>query len=352
MIAGFLACTAPFLISTPSQSETFHKEATFEISGSGARNWRRCLVTFFPSMTLGDTAAPRLQMSTSGLDKLSIGVENPVRFQDLEFVHNNVRRSFSYTSDATADQVKASEIWKAMRSQALFHVTGKSSEGGKYVSSRYDGINMEVVLLKLEEHCPFDAEALMADVSRRERAEQALSLSPTDIKFLRWALGKRYGGLTSDPGYRSALGADDRAFLKRYYAEHNLPVSQYLTGPTYRVLRSEGVRAEELARPRWIAVAAALWRVSGNVRVAVGFSGVRDTAKEATDSALQQCKSAGGTNCEIKGSTPINSGCKYITLGSNTKGAGWYSRETADEALEACKAAGYNCQKPIGGCVN
>lgn len=303
-------------------------------------------------MTLGDAAAPRLQLSTSGLDKLSIGVENPVRFQDTEFVQNNIRRSFSYTSDASAEQVKVSDIWKAMRSQALFHVTAKNAETGKYVSSRYDGINMEVVLLKLEEHCPFDAEALMSDVSRRERAEQALALSSTDVKFVRWALGKRYGGLTSDPGYRSALGADDRTYLKRYYAEHNLPVSQFLTGPTYRVLRAEGVRAEELARPRWNAIAAALWRVSGIVRVAVGYSGIRDSAAEATQSALQQCKSAGGVNCEVKGGTPSNSGCIYITLGSNTKGAGWYSRATSDEALQACRAAGYNCQTPIGGCVN
>lgn len=354
-----LASRVALLVATlavqvwPACAETYHKDAVFEISGTGARNWRRCTVQFFPKQTLGDAQAPRLQLTTGGLDKLSIGLDNAVQLQDAEFIQNNVRKAFASLPDTHVGQVKVSDLWSALSSQKVFFVTAKSAESSKYVSSRYEGINTESLLAKLEEYCPFYAEALMGDISRRERAEQALSLSAADVKYLRWSLGKRYGGLTSEPAFRGALGADDRDYLKRYYAEHGLPVSQFLTAQTYRVLRAEGVRAEELARPRWNAVAAALWRGPGGVaKVAIGYSGIRDTSAEASASALNQCRSAGGVNCELKGGTPANSGCIFITLGTSAKGAAWYSRSSSEDAVQACREAGYACQTPLGGCLN
>lgn len=337
----------------PAFAETYHKDAVFEITGTGARNWRQCTVQFFPKQTLGDAQAPRLQLVTGGLEKVSIGLENGARLQDAEFVQNNVRKAFASVLDANVGQAKTSELWGALSSQKVFFVTAKSAETSKYVSSRYEGINTEFVLTKIEEYCPFFAEALMSDVSRRERAEQGLSLTSTDLKYVRWALGKRYSGLSSEPSYRTALGSDDRDLLKRYYAEHGLAASQYLTPQTYRVLRAEGVRAEELARPpRWHAVAAALWRLpNGVARVAVGYSGIRDTLTDATTTALNQCRNNGGVNCEIKGGTPVSDGCKFITGGTGSKGAAWYARDTSDDALRACRAEGYTCTTPIGGCL-
>jgi tetratricopeptide (TPR) repeat protein len=99
----------------------------------------------------------------------------------------------------------------------------------------------------------------------------------------------------------------------------------------------------------WNAIAAAIWKVSGRVRVAVGYSGTRPSQEQARASAQEACRNTGGQNCQVKGAW--NYGCVYITTGNTTNRAGWGSGSTTAEALRKCREQGLTCKDPIGGCV-
>jgi hypothetical protein len=126
-------------------------------------------------------------------------------------------------------------------------VTAQRNDTGKLVSSRYERLDFDAILRRIEAHCPFDAEALMSDTFDRERAERALMLSPADLKRIRWALNKRMTGSSSEPEARPALSPAERSYLKRYAAENGLPPSQYLTADVSRKLTPEGAELERLA---------------------------------------------------------------------------------------------------------
>ncbi len=112
--------------------------------------------------------------------------------------------------------------------------------------------------------------------------------------------------------------------------------------------------AEERTAPpapvRWNSAAAAIWRYRGQVHVAIGYSGVRDTADDARASALNACRNAGGSGCKAIGAW--NSGCLYITTGRSSNRAGWGSGGSIDAALKKCRSYGFSCKQPIGGCVD
>jgi hypothetical protein len=112
------------------------------------------------------------------------------------------------------------------------------------------------------------------------------------------------------------------------------------------------VRDEPTPTPtpeRWNSAAAAIWHVRGRVRVAIGYSGIRSSAEDAKSSALGACKSAGGSGCKAIGAW--NAGCLYITTGHTTNRAGWASGASTDAATKKCRADGFTCKAPIGGCV-
>jgi hypothetical protein len=109
-------------------------------------------------------------------------------------------------------------------------------------------------------------------------------------------------------------------------------------------------REEPPAPPvRWNSVAAGIWRVRGRVHVAIGYSGARSSAEDATSSAVDACVSGGGRNCKALGAW--NSGCAYITTGHAVNRAGWASGATIEAALKKCRGDGFSCKPPIGGCV-
>jgi len=101
---------------------------------------------------------------------------------------------------------------------------------------------------------------------------------------------------------------------------------------------------------RWNSAAAAIWHVRGQVKVAIGYSGIRSSADDAKASAIGACKSAGGQGCKAIGAW--STGCLYITTGHTTKRAGWASGATADVATQKCRADGFTCKQPIGGCLD
>ncbi len=101
---------------------------------------------------------------------------------------------------------------------------------------------------------------------------------------------------------------------------------------------------------RWNSVAASIWKVSGRVHVAIGYSGTRSSADDARSSAVQACRDAGGKTCKATGAW--NSGCVYITTGSAVNRAGWGSGDTVEQALSKCRGQGLKCKQPIGGCLN
>jgi tetratricopeptide (TPR) repeat protein len=113
--------------------------------------------------------------------------------------------------------------------------------------------------------------------------------------------------------------------------------------------RAPVAQAPPPAPKPWNSVAAAIWKVSGRVRVAVGYSGTRSSQEQARASAQEACRNAGGQNCQVKGAW--NYGCVYITTGNTTNRAGWGSGSTTAEALRKCREQGLTCKDPIGGCV-
>lgn len=118
---------------------------------------------------------------------------------------------------------------------------------------------------------------------------------------------------------------------------------------TFRAAARDEIDRLIEAKKRWNAVAGGIWRVNGIVQVAIGYSGTRRTEAEARASAQEQCEQAGGQNCKVIGAS--NSGCYYITTGRNNGGAGWNAGASSDIALRNCRAEGYVCKTPIGGCV-
>ena len=229
--------------------EVYFSDSTIELSGSGARASRSCMLVLLPARTLGETAAPRLILLSEGLSRLSFGIANAIQYESVELVRNNTRMPLIGSTGVTAQQFLASDMGKAIKSRRLFFVTARRVDTGKLVSSRYEPLDFDAILRRLETHCPFDAEALMADVSDRERAERALGLSQSDIRLIRWAISKRLTNSSREPDTRAALSPSERSYLKRYAAENGLPATQYLTAELVQRLKSEGAELARLAPP-------------------------------------------------------------------------------------------------------
>jgi hypothetical protein len=128
-------------------------------------------------MTFGGELAPQLVLVTKGPSAVSFGVENPERYSNVVIVQHNARKQFVSIENAGVDQFGTSDLAKALKSQSLFFITARQAGTGRYVSSRYERIDLDMILTKIGAACPFDAESLMADLRPRLRAERALSLS-------------------------------------------------------------------------------------------------------------------------------------------------------------------------------
>jgi len=100
----------------------------------------------------------------------------------------------------------------------------------------------------------------------------------------------------------------------------------------------------------WNSAAAAIWTRRGTSHVAVGYSGVRQSAEDARESALDACRNAGGQGCKTIGAW--NTGCLYITTGRNSSRVGWGSGGSVEASLKKCRSYGFTCKPPIGGCVD
>lgn len=101
---------------------------------------------------------------------------------------------------------------------------------------------------------------------------------------------------------------------------------------------------------KWHAIARVVYRVRGNARVSVGYSGAMSTPLEAEQAAKQRCESsADGHECDV--GTAQNSGCLYITTGRTRRGVIETAGASIQDAYDKCVGAGYQCQQPIGGCL-
>ncbi|HUS98568.1 MAG TPA: DUF4189 domain-containing protein [Hyphomicrobiaceae bacterium] len=101
---------------------------------------------------------------------------------------------------------------------------------------------------------------------------------------------------------------------------------------------------------RWGAFSVALWKRRGIAQVSIGSALKFASKAEAQNAALRQCRDAGGRSCKIV--TTWSVGCGYITTGRNSRGAGWVARTTRAKTTRDCRARGYRCKPPIGGCVD
>jgi hypothetical protein len=222
-----------------------YSDATLELSVSGSAGARSCTAILKPKQTLGD--APRLVLTTGWLNELSFGLVGGEQLQNAVIVQNNLRRPFVAATKISSERFLATEVGKSLRSGQLFFITAKRND--KFVSARYEGLDFEAVLQKIEQHCPFDAESLMRDTSAREQRERSLSLSALDLKRIRWALNKKYANSCAEPDTRFLLSATERGYLRRYAAESGLPVSRYLTSDSAQRLSAAGAATERECKP-------------------------------------------------------------------------------------------------------
>jgi Domain of unknown function (DUF4189) len=354
-----LGIIAVIFCSGAAIAEVYFDDSNVEVTGNGSRNSRTCVVLIKPAQTLGAELAPRITLVALGQARMSVGIEKPAQYQIPVIVQNNVRRPLAGTDNFSSEQFRDSEIGRAIRSQQIFYVTARRGDTDKYVSSRYEPIDFDTVLAKIEANCPFDAESWMADVSTRERAERALLLSALDLKQIRRTLNRKYGNSFSEPEPSSSLSSMERSYLRRYTADNGLPITQYLTPDTARRLTAEGTALAALPPPtppplaaptRWNSIAAGTWQLNGRNFVAIAYSGVRTSKEEAQVSALESCRAVPGRNCKILGAWDV--GCVYIATGSKSNGVRWGSAATVEGALSSCRAGGFACRPPIGGCVN
>jgi len=226
-------------------SAQIYSDATLELSATGSAGARSCTAILKPKQTLGD--APRLVLTTGWLAELSFGLVGGEQLQNVVLVQNNLRRPFAAATKISSERFLATDVGKALRSGQLFFITAKRND--KFVSARYEGIDFDAVLQRIEQHCPFDAESLMRDTSAREQRERSLSVSALDLKRIRWALNKKYSNSCAEPDTRFLLSPTDRGYLRRYTAESGLPVSRYLTSDTAQRLSAAGAATERECKP-------------------------------------------------------------------------------------------------------
>lgn len=239
-----LALGAAIVQSTAA--EVFSSDPRFEISGTGARASRICRIVLKP-VKMSDDLAPRLIFATSGQSRLSFNIEGSEQYSAPVIVQNNLRKPIAASDGANDEQFRQSDLGKALRSKRLFFITAQHIPTGKSVSSRYEGLDFDDVLTQLEAACPFDAESFLSNASSRQKAEQSLLISPFELTFIRWALNKQYAGQPNRPEPTSSLSQTERGYLKRYAADNDLPISEYLTATTARRLAADGQRNAGLA---------------------------------------------------------------------------------------------------------
>ena len=148
------------------------------------------------------------------------------------------------------------------------------------------------------------------------------------------------------------LAQSSDAQLKSFLGEieKNPLVLDGLTSPSSGSSSSAAPPPAITPTRRWGAVAVVIWRRRGAVQVAIG-SAVRYPSKAtASSAALQQCRRRAGRRCKV--ATTWNIDCGYIITGRKRSGAGWVVGKTMAEARRKCRAKGYRCKKPIGGCVS
>ena len=241
--AAWMVGAVTLMSTTMAESEVYFNDSTVTVSISEGPASPNCTVRLKPTMTLGGDLAPRLILATQGQSQLSFGVENPERYLNVAVVQNSTRVPFASTDIASVDKFRNSRLAAALKSQRTFFITAKRTDGGGYVSSRYERIDFDTILMKIEAACPFDAESLMTDLRPRQRAERALSLTVPDLTLIRWALLERYDSKHSplvEPDARSELSSTERGYLKRYAGENGLTQSKYITAEIAARLLAEG----------------------------------------------------------------------------------------------------------------
>ena len=320
--------------ATSAAGEVHFSDASVEISGNGRRS--DCKVVLLPAQTLGEAQAPRLTFHTVGLSRLSFGIESPAQYGGVTLVQHNLRMPLVVRSNAAPQEFLSGETAKALRSQRVFFLTAQRNDSGKLVSSRYEHLDFDAILRRVEAHCPFDAEALMSDTFDRERAERALTISPSDLKRIRWALNKRMTGSSSEPETRPALSPAERSHIKRYAVENGLPVSQYLTADVSRKLTLEGAELERLAlqtvgrRPDPSdSPLSPIVRYGAVSQKATNFYYVWNAPDldDATRTVQKAC-----TECRVV--TTLTSNQCFALFRTKTGGWGWGRADTIETAIE------------------
>lgn len=242
--AAWMGAAATLMFVGTTRSEVYFNDSTVSVvvpEGLGSRN---CTVRLKPTITFGGSIAPHLILETKGQSQLSFGIENPEQYSNVVVVHHGMRVPLAKSGAANVDTFQSTSLATALKSETAFFVTATRDGGRGYVSSRYERIDFDKILTKMEAACAFDAESLLADLRPRLSAERSLSLPKSDLTLIRWALLKRYdanyGSRLSGPDIRPELSPVERRYLKQYARENELTQSRYLTAEVAERLLAEG----------------------------------------------------------------------------------------------------------------
>jgi hypothetical protein len=99
------------------------------------------------------------------------------------------------------------------------------------------------------------------------------------------------------------------------------------------------------------ALSAGFWKDdSGALHVTAGTAKNFSSPERAADAANEACF-AQGRNCHVV-STFSNGGCGFISVGHNAGSTRYGTGSTAQKAFDNCKADGFDCNLPKGGCTS
>jgi hypothetical protein len=238
-----------FVPSVASSAEILFSDPALEISGSGAFRFRTCTIILKPALSLGDVRAPRLKLTPTISNDLSFALDDANDFKRPVLVQNNLRRPIAEGDLPASVDARRRLFEPVVRAGKVFFITAQRVDTGLFVSSRYERIDYDAILRRIEANCPFDAEALMTDLTPREKAEKDLAIPAPDLTLMRWALNKTYAGSSRKPEPALSLSAQERLYLKRYEAENGLPITRFLTAETARRLKLDGLLISSSASP-------------------------------------------------------------------------------------------------------
>lgn len=189
-----------------------------------------CEITLLPSQQQGeDSPVLVLQVgvrATAG--QFAMLAKAPSGGGRIQLVHKNQRAEFVGTGMRDMRATQASANWRMLTeagSNGLpFFLTRQASDGS-WASSRYEGLDPRGIQRLMEQNCELERPKTPQDL---EREEQALRLTPDQMRHIRWVLNRLFGPPNAQPGYGAVLQESERGYLANFASRAGMEPTRYL----------------------------------------------------------------------------------------------------------------------------